>query len=130
MLSNKKVMMKKIATAVFVFGSILLLISSVLVMEHVHWGKYTFAAGTAIYIIQRLRDNYSGDDFRLKRLNRFNLINSLLLVVISYMQFHGKTSWVVLLLIVAVLEMYSSFRITAYEKSKLEAETKEDSEVE
>lgn|GEM_PF-45358 len=110
----------KFTTLIFILGAILLLVSSVLVMEHVSWGKYTFAIGAALYIMNRMRQNYAGDDFRLKRMNRFNLINAVLLVAISYLQFHGNNAWVVLLLVVALLEMYTSFRTAAYEKALAE----------
>jgi signal transduction histidine kinase len=117
-------MNNKILTFLFVLGAILILVSSVLIMEHIPWGKYTFAIGVALYIMNRLRQNYTGTDFRLKRLNRFNFINSILLVLISYLQFKGINAWVVLLLIVAIVEMWISFRVAVYEKEVTEEANK------
>lgn len=94
----------------------MILVSSVLVMEHVAIGKYLFSIGAALYILTKFQQQYTGDDFRLKRLNRNYLINSFLLVGIAYLQFKTLTAWVVLLLLVALLEMYSSLRQSAYEK--------------
>jgi len=121
-------MIRKLKSVTFVLGAVLILVSSVLVMEHVQWGKYAFAIGAALYIINRKNQNYEGFDFRLKRLNRFNFINSILLVVISYLQFKDRNYWVILLLIVAILEMYATFRAEVYEKDIAKKESEPASE--
>ena len=64
----------------------------------------------------------------MKRLNRFNFINSILLVVISYLQFKDRNYWVILLLIVAILEMYATFRAEVYEKDIAKKESEPASE--
>jgi len=121
-------MNKKLLNIVFTVGAILVLISSVLVMEHVVWGEYAFASGVALFFFSRLKMAYSGNDFRLKRLNRLYFLSSLALVVASCLQFRGNGGWIVLLLIVAILEFYISLRVGMYEKSIAEAEKKKDSE--
>lgn len=109
-------MKKSILTITYIAGAILILVAAVLVMERVAIGKYLFAIGAALYILTKFQQQYNGDDYRLKRLNRNNLINAFLLVGISYLQFKTLTAWVVLLFLVALLEMYTSFRQAAYEK--------------
>jgi hypothetical protein len=110
-------MSKKILNIVFVIGSILILVSSVLVMEGIVWGKYGFASGVGLFIIGRMSMIYTGNDFRLKRLNRFYFLSSLFLVIASYLQFKNSGPWVVMLLLVAITEFYTSIRASAYEKS-------------
>ena len=110
-------MNEKILNIVFAVGAILMLISSVLVMENVIWGKYVFATGVALFVISRSKMIYTGSDFRLKRLTRLYLLSSILLVVSATLQFKGNNSWIVLLLIVAISEFYTSMRATSYEKS-------------
>jgi hypothetical protein len=109
-------MNQKAQTLLFVLGAGLILVSAVLVMEHVSWGKYAFALGTALYILSRLRRTYTGSDFRIKRLERYNVVNAILLVVSSYLQFKGRNAWVVLLFLVACLELFISLRLSWYEK--------------
>ncbi|NLE32249.1 MAG: hypothetical protein GX619_04395 [Bacteroidales bacterium] len=109
-------MKKSFLTVTYMAGALLILVAAVLVMERVAIGKYLFAIGAAMYILTKFQQQYTGDDFRLKRLNRNNLINAFLLVGISYLQFKTLTAWVVLLFLVALLEMYTSFRQVAYEK--------------
>jgi len=107
----------KLLNTVFAIGAMLVLISSVLVMENVVWGKYVFAVGVALFVIARIRMIYTGKDFRLKRLNRLYFMSSLLLVIAACLQFRGNNSWIVLLLIVAITEFYTSARISYYEKN-------------
>jgi hypothetical protein len=117
----------KFLNTVFAIGAILVLISSVLVMERIEWGKYSFAVGVALFFFTRLKMIYVGSDFRLKRMNRFYFMSSLALVIASCLQFRGNGGWILLLLIVAILEFYSSMRIGYYEKQNAEADQKEKS---
>jgi hypothetical protein len=109
-------MAKRIFNVVFIIGAMTILISSVLVMEEVAWGKYAFAVGTAMYIVSRMRGTYYGKDFRLKRLNRLNFLSALFMLAASYMQFKGMRSWVAVLLMSALTELYTAIRLSWYEK--------------
>lgn len=110
-------MNKRILNFSYVLGAISVLFSSVLVMEHVSYGDYLFAIGAALVILNKLWNQYRGDDFRLKRMNRYNLFSALILVGCSYLQFRGNNSWVILLLLVALLELFISLRTASYEKA-------------
>ena len=121
------IMNKKFLNTVFTIGAILVLISSVLVMEHVFWGKYCFAVGVALFMISRSRMTYTGKDFRMKRLNRLYFLSSMFLAVAAYLQFQNNNSWIVLLLIVAIIEFYTSMRFTFYEKENAQAKESENS---
>lgn len=109
-------MIKKIYNLFFIVGAILILISSVLVMEKVIYSKYVFAVGVAMYIVSRMRSTYEGTDFRLKRLNRLYFLSSVFMLGASYMQFKGLNSWVAVLLMSALTELYVAVRFSWYEK--------------
>ncbi len=121
-------MLKKVYNVLFMLGAILVLISSVLVMENVLWGKYVFAVGTAFFIVSRMRSTYEGEDFRLKRLNRLYFLSSLFMLGVSYMQFKGLKSWVAVLLMVALTELYVAVRISWYAKENKEKDGSSDSD--
>jgi len=106
----------KVYNIIFAVGSFLILISSVLVMENVVWGKYSFATGAVFYAFCRIKMLYKGNDFRMKRLDRFYFLSVLFLAIASYFQFKGYGPWVVLLLLVAIIEFYASVRTSYYEK--------------
>ncbi len=113
-------MLKKVYNVLFMLGAVLILISSVLVMENIIWGKYMFAVGTALFLVSRMRSTYEGEDFRLKRLNRLYFLSSVFLLGVSYMQFKGLKSWVAVLLMVALTELYVAVRISWYTKENKE----------
>jgi len=121
-------MPKKVYNVVFMIGAIVVLVSSVLVMENILWGKYAFAVGTAMFIVSRMRSTYEGDDFRLKRLNRLYFLSSLFMLGVSYMQFKGMNSWVAVLMMVALTELYVAIRVSWYEKENREKEKEDNSE--
>lgn len=121
-------MIKKIYNLFFIVGAILILISSVLVMENVLYSKYIFAVGVAMYIVSRMRSTYEGDDFRLKRLNRLYFLSSLFMLAASYMQFKGLNSWVAVLLMSALTELYVAVRFSWYEKENKAKENEKNPE--
>jgi len=100
----------------FTLAAVLILISSVLVMEHQAWARFSFAAGVVLYIAHRALTAYKGDDFRLKRLNRMFAFNAIVLILAVYLMFKNSNSWVAILLIVAVIELYTAFRSASYQK--------------
>jgi len=118
----------KLLNAFFAIGAILVLISSVLVMENVSWGKYCFAVGVGLFILSRSKMIYLGDDFRLKRLNRLYFLSSILLVISAILIFRVIGMWILLLLITALNEFYISIRFSLYEKEIAEAQKTKDAE--
>jgi len=96
-----------------------------MVMEHVLYSKYVFAVGVALYIISRMRSTYEGEDFRLKRLNRMYFMSSLFMLGASYMQFKNLNSWVTVMLMAALTELYVAIRYSWYEKD-IKAKEQED----
>ncbi|HNZ80487.1 MAG: hypothetical protein KBB20_02180 [Bacteroidales bacterium] len=100
----------------FTLAAVLILISSVLVMEHQAWARFSFATGVVLYIAHRALTAYKGDDFRLKRLNRMFAFNGIVLILAVYLMFRNSNSWVAILLIVAVIELYTAFRSASYQK--------------
>lgn len=118
----------KFLNIVFSIGAILVLISSVLVMEHVAWGKYSFAIGVGLFILSRSKMIYVGNDARLKRLNRPYFFSSILLVIAAILIFREIGLWIVLLLITALNEFYVSMRYSVYEKENAEAAKNKESQ--
>ncbi len=103
----------------FVLSALLMLAGIILVNETSFvWGKYVFCAGGAGYVMYKLRNAYRGEDFRLKRLNRLHGFCGLLIILSAYLMFIGNNGFIVLLLLVAFLEIYLSFRTEHYRRDK------------
>lgn len=107
---------KKVLDKLYVLGAILILFSSVLVMEKVKYSMFLFALGAILYIFVRMSNIYRGEDKNLKRLNRYYFLNVAFLILSSYLQFTGSSTWVVFLLIISLIEFYLSFREVIYDK--------------
>lgn len=107
---------KLLKDGLFIIAALLILISAVLLMEEYAWARFSLTVGIIMYIAHRAIDAYRGNDFRLKRLNRMHAFNALLLILAVYLVFKGSNTWIVALLIVAVVELYVVFRSAAYQK--------------
>lgn len=77
------------------------------------FAPYIFAVGALGVIAMAVVDVWRNrtKDFRQNRLLRINLIASLVLALGAYLMFTGSNSWVVMVLLYAVLSVFLSFRI-------------------
>ena len=105
----------------YLLAALLLIGSIVLFMENIaSWAPYTFMAGAVLYLLYHLRNAYRGNDFRLKRLNRLFALNIILLAASAWLMYVGNNSFMVLMLLAALLEFYRSWRSAQYLKDTSE----------
>ena len=120
--------LNKIQTAIFLFGGILMAVGAGTTL--LGWGSAPY-----IYSMQMLQ-RYEGSNFTIRRLRRMMLISDVLFLVAAVLMFANKSNilglsyityieyvynkWVVVLLIAALLQLYSMHRIG----SELEKEAK------
>ena len=100
------------------------------------WAPYVFAPGSLLFVAMQLRQRYEGKDFTIRRLRRIQIISDFLFLVagllmlanqknflgldqLSYIRY-VHNNWVVVLLMAAVLQLYTSHRIA----SELDKDTK------
>lgn len=100
------------------------------------WAPYVFAPGSLLFVAMQLRQRYEGKDFTIRRLRRIQIISDFLFLVagllmlanqknflgldqLSYIRY-VHNNWVVVLLVAAVLQLYTSHRIA----NELEKDTK------
>lgn len=102
-------MNQKARTVIFTICGILVLVGAALFLTHLQMAAYVFAVGAAGVAVCFLSMPTEGMDFRRRRLHRFNVIASLLMVGASYFMFKGGTEWILCLTIAAILMLYSSF---------------------
>lgn len=101
----------------FILSALLMLLGIILTNEtEFSWAKWVFCAGGAGYIVYRIKMAYRGDDFRLKRLNRLYGFCGLMVIMTGYLMFIDNNAFIVLMLLVALLEAYLSFRSEQYHK--------------
>ena len=93
-------------------GGLLILTGAALQVFEFNFAKYVFSAGALILILLQmffvLKSNK--EDKRIKRLNRLLFLVTATLGVAAYLMFTGANSWVVMVLLYAVLTVFLSFR--------------------
>ena len=128
--------LNKLQTAIFLFGGILMAIGAGTTL--LGWGSapYIFAFGAVGFSSMQMLQRYEGQNFTIRRLRRMMLISDVLFLVAALLMFASKgnyfglsyityieyvyNKWVVVLLIAALLQLYSIHRIG----SELEKEAK------
>ena len=128
--------LNKLQTAIFLFGGILMAVGAGTTL--LGWGSapYIFAFGAVGFSSMQMLQRYEGQNFTIRRLRRMMLISDVLFLVAALLMFASKgnyfglsyityieyvyNKWVVVLLIAALLQLYSMHRIG----SELEKEAK------
>ncbi len=71
------------------------------------YAPYAMAVGAAGIAVSHLREVYAGRNLRLRRIYRQRRIVALFFLVASFLMFRPGMLWAVLLLIAALLELYT-----------------------
>ncbi len=90
-------------------SSVLVLIGAVLAYIDWVYAPYLFAFGAAGFTLMALLTPHKHLGIRSKRLHRFTMYAGVLMIAASSLMFMNRKEWVVLVLIAAVLLVYTSF---------------------
>lgn len=105
------------ADGLYILSALLMLMGIILNNETtLSVAKFVFCAGGVGYIVYRIKMAYRGEDFRLKRLNRLYAYCGALVILSAYLMYVGNNAFLVLMLMVALLEFYVSYRAEKYKK--------------
>ena len=128
--------LNKLQTAIFLFGGMLMAVGAGTTL--LGWGSapYIFAIGALGFSSMQMQQRYEGQNFTIRRLRRMMLLSDVLFLVAALLMFASKgnflglsyityieyvyNKWVIVLLIAALLQLYSMHRIG----SELEKEAK------
>lgn len=102
-------MSPNIRTIIANFSSLLILAGAILFYSKWLYAPYLFAFGAAGYTFIALTTPTKDLGVRSKRLHRYNMYAGLLFIASSSLMFMNRKEWVVLVLIAAVLLIYTSF---------------------
>lgn len=119
--------LNKLQTAIFLFGGILMAVGAGTTL--LGWGSapYIFAIGALGFSSMQMQQRYEGQNFTIRRLRRMMLLSDVLFLVAALLMFASKgnflglsyityieyvyNKWVIVLLIAALLQLYSMHRI-------------------
>lgn len=108
-------------------GGLLMVVGSGASLFLQSWAPYVFALGALLFVAMQMRQRYEGKDFTVRRLRRMMLLSDVLFLVVALLMFANQSNflgldylsyikyvhnnWIVVLLVAAVLQLYSSHRI-------------------
>lgn len=121
---------------VMLLGGLLMVIGAGANVLFCLWAPYVFAPGALLFVAMQLRQRYEGRDFTIRRLRRIQIISNVLFLLAGLLMIANQANflpidqlyyikyvhnnWVVVLLVAAVLQLYTGHRIA----SELEKDTK------
>lgn len=128
--------LNKLQSALFAIGAVLMLAGAAMGMFVKGVAPWVFAVGALLFVCMQVQQRYEGDNFTIQRLRRIMLMSDVLLILAAALMFadYGNpfgvdqltyvdyihNNWVVVLLLAAVLQLYTVFRID----SELQKEAK------
>ena len=120
--------LSKIETALFLLGGMLMVIGAGATVFQQSWAPYVFAPGALLFASMQMRQTYEGTNFTIRRLRRIILISDILFLIAALMMFANQANflgldfliyikyvhnnWIIVLLLAAILQLYTSHRMT------------------
>ena len=128
--------LSRVENIIYIAGAVLLVVGAALGLFWRDGAPYVFAVGAVCFASMQMLQRYEGDNFTIRRLRRIMVLSDVLILVAAVLMFAGngnplgfdqityisyiRGNWVVLLLLAAVLQLYTTYRIS----SELEQEAK------
>lgn len=125
--------LSKLETLLLLSGGLLMVIGSGVSIFLQSWAPYVFAPGALLFAAIQMRQTYEGKNITIRRLRRIMLISDVLFLLAALMMFANQANflgldfllyikyvhnnWIILLLVAAILQLYTSHRI-AHELEK------------
>ena len=109
--------MKKHLDILFMCGMVLALVGAAIYITHWPYAPYMFIVGSVAAAISQIFSQPQVENITLKRLYRQQMFGALFLVLTGILMLytHGN-EWIVCLLIAAIIQLYTAFRIPQEEK--------------
>ncbi len=120
--------LSKVETLLMLLGGVLMVVGSGASVFMQSWAPYVFAPGTLLFAAIQMRQTYEGKNFTIRRLRRIMLTSDVLFLLAALMMFASKVNflgldqliyikyvhnnWIVVLLVAAILQLYTSHRIS------------------
>ena len=128
--------LNKWQNAIFVVGALLMVVGAAAGIFKWYYFPYVYALGAIGYTSMQMLQRYEGRDFTIRRLRRVMVFSDVLLLLTAVFMFSSQdnslgldriiylqyvnNNWVVVLLVAAILQLYTTYRIS----SELEKEAK------
>ncbi len=128
--------LNRIQTIMLWLGGILVLIGAVLNPIESKVAPYVYCVGALMFASMQMAERYDGSNFVIRRLRRQQVLGAVLLMLSGGAMFGNAfeveymchNEWLLIMLVAAMLELYTAFRIpTEIEKEKHKSEKADNS---
>ena len=119
--------LNQIENILFILGALMMVVGSAANVLFQSWAPYVFAVGALAFSLMQMKQRYERTNLTIRRLRRIMICSAVLFVLSAFFMFadHVKVlsvqyllyvqyihnNWVILLLIAAVLQLYSTHRL-------------------
>ena len=119
--------LSKTETYVMLLGGLMMVVGAGASVFLQSWAPYVFAPGALMFAAMQMRQTYDGTNFTVKRLRHILLLSDVLFLVAALLMFANQgnflglnylsylkyvhNNWIVVLLVAAILQLYTSHRI-------------------
>lgn len=120
--------LNKIENAIFIVGALLMVVGSAAHLFMQAWASYVFSMGALAFVLMQLKQRYEGGNVVIRRLRRMMITSDVFFLVSALLMFanhnnflglnrllyltYVHNNWVITLLVAAVLQLYSTHRIS------------------
>ena len=121
-------LLSKTETLLLLMGGLLMVVGSGASVFLLKWAPYVFAPGALLFAAIQMRQSYEGRNVTIRRLRRIMLISDILFLIAALLMFANQdnflglniliyikyvhNNWIIILLVAAILQLYTSHRIT------------------
>ena len=119
--------LSKLQNIIFLAGGLMMVVGAGTSLLAWSWASYIYAIGAICFAAMQLLQRYDGKSFVIRRLRRMMIISDVLFLLAAVLMFANMgnflhlnqvdylqyvyNKWVIVLLIAAILQLYSSHRI-------------------
>jgi hypothetical protein len=119
--------LNKIESIIMVVGALLMVVGAVMGLFKLSWFPYVYAVGAIGFASMQMLQRYEGRNLTIKRLRGIMVLSDVLFLFTAVLMFanqgnalgldwvyylnYVKNNWVVLLLLAAILQLYTTYRI-------------------
>ena len=119
--------LNKIESIIMVVGALLMVVGAVMGLFKLSWFPFVYAVGAIGFASMQMLQRYEGRNLTIKRLRGIMVLSDVLFLFTAVLMFANqgnalgldwiyyrnyiKNNWVVLLLLAAILQLYTTYRI-------------------
>ena len=120
--------LNKTESIIFLAGGMMMVVGSGAYLFMLGWAPYVFAVGALAFVLMQLKQTYDGDNLTIRRLRRIMVASDVMFLLAALLMFANMgnfmglhlwdylnyihNNWVVALLVAAILQLYSTHRIS------------------